>query len=66
QQAFRMSTKERKTRMRKLRRKVRNEDVFRWCANFCSHLEAPRSQPAVNSGMKVTTLVPKAAAVKIG
>lgn len=67
-QAFRMTTKERKTRMRKLRRKVRNEDVFRWCANFCSHLEAPGAHPAVDSVMKtkVTTLVPKAAAIKMG
>jgi trehalose-6-phosphate synthase len=63
-----MTTKERKTRMRKLRRKVRNEDVFRWCANFCSHLEAPGAHSSVDSVMKtkVTTLVPKAAAIKMG
>ncbi|HEY1799832.1 MAG TPA: alpha,alpha-trehalose-phosphate synthase (UDP-forming) [Terriglobales bacterium] len=66
QQAFRMTTKERKTRMRKLRRKVRNEDVFRWCTNFCSHLEVPGPQPAVGSKIKVTTLVPKAAAIRMG
>ena len=38
-QAYHMSGKERQTRMRKLRRKVQNENVFRWCEHFCSHLE---------------------------
>ena len=38
-QAYRMTAKERRTRMRKLRRKVRIENVFRWCEHFCSRLE---------------------------
>ena len=38
-QAYLMTAKERRTRMRKLRRNVRNESVFRWCEHFCSHLE---------------------------
>jgi len=25
--------------MKKLRRKVRNANVFRWCEDFCSYLE---------------------------
>jgi trehalose-6-phosphate synthase len=68
QVAFRMTDKERRKRMRKLRRKVRNEDVFRWCADFFSYLEAQGPQPAVSSTIstKVTTLVPRPAAVKTG
>ncbi len=68
QMAFRMTDKERRRRMRKLRRKVRNEDVFRWCADFFSHLEVPGPQPAAGSTMKtkVTTLVPRIAPVKTG
>jgi trehalose 6-phosphate synthase len=66
-QAFRMNAKERKTRMRKLRRKVRQEDVFRWCAKFCSHLEDQDSVPVVSRPTKVKVFVPKqAAAAKTG
>lgn len=39
QQACAMEVRERVARMRKLRRRVRNENVFRWCERFCSHLE---------------------------
>ncbi|MGB7168007.1 MAG: trehalose-6-phosphate synthase [Acidobacteriaceae bacterium] len=39
QQACAMDVRERVARMRKLRRRVRNENVFRWCERFCSHLE---------------------------
>jgi alpha,alpha-trehalose-phosphate synthase [UDP-forming] len=37
--AFRMDAAERTQRMRKLRRRVRNANVFRWCDEFCSYLE---------------------------
>ncbi len=37
--AYRMDQGERTQRMRKLRRRVRNADVFRWCDEFCSYLE---------------------------
>jgi alpha,alpha-trehalose-phosphate synthase [UDP-forming] len=37
--AFRMVTAERAKRMRKLRRRVRDGNVFRWCEEFCSYLE---------------------------
>lgn len=36
-----MESRERITRMRKLRRRIRNENVFRWCERFCSYLESP-------------------------
>ena len=39
-QAFHMSPRERKTRMRKMRRKLRREDVFRWCNRFCAGLQS--------------------------
>lgn len=42
-QAFSMSEKDRKIRMRKLRRKVRSENVFRWCEKFCSHFKHDES-----------------------
>jgi trehalose 6-phosphate synthase len=38
--AFRMEPAERTQRMHKLRRRVRHADVFRWCDDFCSYLEA--------------------------
>ncbi len=38
-QAFRMNAKERRIRMRKLRRKVRSENVFCWCEQVCAYLE---------------------------
>ncbi|HEX3660385.1 MAG TPA: trehalose-6-phosphate synthase [Acidobacteriaceae bacterium] len=38
-QACAMEVRERVARMRKLRRRVRNENVFRWCERFCSYLE---------------------------
>ncbi|HZZ38331.1 MAG TPA: trehalose-6-phosphate synthase [Acidobacteriaceae bacterium] len=41
QQACAMEAHERVVRMRKLRRRVRNENVFRWCERFCSYLESP-------------------------
>ncbi len=37
--AFCMDSDERTQRMRKLRRRVRNANVFRWCDDFCSYLE---------------------------
>ncbi len=37
--AFHMSPKERKRQMRRLRRKVRKENVFHWCERFCATLE---------------------------
>ena len=40
QQACNMEVEERVARMRKLRRRVRNENVFRWCERFCSYLES--------------------------
>ncbi len=42
QQACSMDARERLVRMRKLRRRVRNENVFRWCERFCSYLENQR------------------------
>ena len=51
--AYSMSPKQRKQQMRKLRRKIRNENVFRWCERFCVGLEhtplpveAPKDQVA--------------------
>jgi trehalose 6-phosphate synthase len=41
QQACAMDVRERVARMRKLRRRVKNENVFRWCERFCSYLESP-------------------------
>ncbi len=38
-QACAMDAQERVARMRGLRRRVRNENVFRWCERFCSYLE---------------------------
>ena len=70
QTAFRMPDKERRKRMRKLRRKVRVEDVFRWCTDFFSYLEVPGPRRARGSvtklNAKVTTLLPRVAAVKTG
>jgi trehalose 6-phosphate synthase len=43
-EAFHMSLKERRTRMRKLRRNVRNQNVFRWFEQFCKYLESPEPQ----------------------
>lgn len=40
-EAFLMDPKERVRRMRKLRRKVHHENVFRWCEQFTSYLEGP-------------------------
>jgi trehalose 6-phosphate synthase/phosphatase len=37
-QAFCMPENERRALMRRLRRRVRKENVFRWCESFCSHL----------------------------
>lgn len=42
QQACVMEAGERVARMRKLRRRVSNENVFRWCERFCSYLESQR------------------------
>jgi trehalose 6-phosphate synthase len=41
--AFSMSPKQRKRQMRKLRRRIRKEDVFRWCERFCAGLEGYRT-----------------------
>lgn len=38
-QACAMDARERVARMRKLRRRVRHDNVFRWCERFCSYLE---------------------------
>lgn len=43
--AFEMKPADRAARMHKLRRKVRNADVFRWSEHFCSHLESGRQAP---------------------
>lgn len=45
--AFRMEPAERTQRMHKMRRRVRNGDVFRWCDDFCMYLEGRhrRSHP---------------------
>jgi len=43
--AFSMSPKQRKRQMRKLRRKIRRENVFRWCERFCAGLEASAAPP---------------------
>lgn len=40
QQACTMEVRERVARMRKLRRRVRNDNVFRWVERFCSYLES--------------------------
>ena len=39
--AFHMGPKERKRQMRKLRRKIRQQNVFRWCERFCAGLQDP-------------------------
>ncbi len=44
--AFRMAPAERKQRMRKMRRRVRNANVFRWCDDFCSCLENSQGKAA--------------------
>lgn len=44
--AFRMDPDERRHRMRKLRRRVRHADVFRWCDDFCACLEGRPVQDA--------------------
>ena len=44
--AFRMEPGERTQRMRKLRRRVRNANVFRWCDDFCSYLESAPAKSA--------------------
>ncbi len=51
-EAFSMDPRERVRRMRKLRRKVRNENVFRWCELFSSYLETPKSTMAQISAAK--------------
>ncbi len=42
--AYSMSPKQRKQQMRKLRRKIRKENVFRWCERFCVGLEHTASR----------------------
>jgi trehalose 6-phosphate synthase len=44
--AFRMEGPERRQRMRKLRRRVCNANVFRWCDDFCAYLENGHSKAA--------------------
>lgn len=44
--AFRMEPAERTQRMRKLRRRVRNANVFRWCDDFCSYLQSAYGKTA--------------------
>lgn len=43
--AYSMSSIQRKRQMRKLRRKIRREDVFRWCERFCAGLESSPTPP---------------------
>ncbi len=58
--AFNMTEKERKLRMRKLRRKVRNQNVFRWCEQFCSQLERRGSKAGADS--KTRSSLPRSVA----
>lgn len=44
--ASRMEAGERTRRMRKLRRRVRDANVFRWCDDFCSYLESGYAKEA--------------------
>jgi trehalose 6-phosphate synthase len=44
--AFHMDAEERAQRMKKLRRRVRNANVFRWCDDFCSCLENAHGKTA--------------------
>ena len=66
--AFCTSPKQRKRQMRKLRRKIRKENVFRWCERFCRcldtatsrQIETPRDLPilparALSHSPKVST-----------
>jgi alpha,alpha-trehalose-phosphate synthase [UDP-forming] len=59
-QAYRMTAKERRTRMRKLRRNVRSENVFRWCEHFCSRLEDadPQGEGAAGKSVRPSEDVP--------
>jgi len=43
--ALRMSSREQRIRMEKMRRHIRRHDVFRWCRDFCSQLGAFRIEP---------------------
>jgi trehalose-6-phosphate synthase len=42
--AFRMSGREQRIRMQRMRRYLRSHDVFRWCKSFCSQ-DLPRHRP---------------------
>jgi alpha,alpha-trehalose-phosphate synthase [UDP-forming] len=48
--AFSMDAAERQSRMRRLRRKIRKENVFRWCEAFCAHLENLGAVPPTFAG----------------
>lgn len=61
-QAFNMSPKDRKRQMRKLRRKVRRENVFRWCERFCAGLEDP---PPLEIESSRSVALPKALAASM-
>ncbi len=50
--AYFMSPKQRKRQMRKLRRKIRKEDVFWWCERFFAGLQSPDS-PIVSAAERV-------------
>lgn len=45
-EAYKMGPRDRKRQMRKLRRKIRRENVFRWCEHFCAGLESSTT-PAI-------------------
>lgn len=53
QRACAMDAHERVVRMRKLRRRVRNENVFRWCERFCSYLESEGKRARSPDGRQV-------------
>jgi trehalose 6-phosphate synthase len=43
QEAFAMNPKERRDRMRRLRRKIKKENVFHWYTSFCADFDVPLS-----------------------
>lgn len=57
--AFHMSLKERKRQMRRLRRKIRQENVFHWCERFCASLQdspASRTEALQLAGVELHIL----------
>ena len=43
--AFRMSGREQRVRMQRMRRWIQSHDVFRWCESFCSQAAPFRNNP---------------------